>query len=85
MIDIFELEKQYKKYFGNDAKPKLDGIMTRVLGRPVLDMYELEYLLHSKHGQYEEKNMSTQDLIKNNYGESCLLFVKKALGLEGDR
>lgn len=33
----------------------------------------------------EEKNMSTQDLIKNNYGESCLLFVKKALGLEGDR
>lgn len=81
MMDIFELERQYKKYFGNDAKPKLDGMMTQILERPVLDMYELEYLLHIKHGQYEKKNLSTQELIKNEYGEDCLFFCKKAFGM----
>lgn len=82
MMDIFELGKKYKKYFGNDAKPKLDGMMTLMLDRPVLDMYELERFLHIKHGEYEERNLSTQELIKIEYGEDCLLFVKKAFVVE---
>lgn len=82
MMDIFELERQYKKYFGNDAKPKLDGMMTLMLDRPVLDMYELECFLHIKHGEYEARNLSTQELLKNEYGEDCLLYVKKAFGVE---
>ena len=48
----------------------------------VFKTYALECFLHIKHGEYEERNLSTQELIKNEYGEDCLLYVKKAFGVE---
>ena len=48
----------------------------------VFKTYALECFLHIKHGEYEARNLSTQELLKNEYGEDCLLYVKKAFGVE---
>ena len=75
-----ELGIEYRKRFGGE--PKLDNLMSLALGRPVLDIYSLEDLLHEKWGDYEERGLSTRDLVLKEYGEDCLKFCEEAFAVE---
>lgn len=55
--------------------------MTFIMGRPVLDMYELDRVIHAKHGAYEERGLSMETLILQEYGAECLSFCKEALAV----
>ena len=80
-MDVLSLDSSYKRFFGHECRPKIDTLMTVVMGRPVLDMGELDRMLHAKHGMYEETGLSMQGLILREYGPECLSFCKDALAL----
>lgn len=79
MISTISLGAQYKHFF--KAVPKLDNELTIIFDRPILDMYELEKMLHIRHGSYEERGLSTAELVEKEYGKEALSFCKEAFVL----
>lgn len=79
MISTISLGAQYKHFF--KALPKLDNELTIIFDRPILDMYELEKMLHIRHGSYEERGLSTAELVEKEYGKEALSFCKEAFVL----
>lgn len=79
MIGICSLKAQYKRFF--DAHPKLDNELTIIFNRPILDMYAFEKMLHIRHGNYEERGLSTAQLVEKDYGKDALLFCEEAFAL----
>lgn len=79
MISTISLGAKYKHFF--KALPKLDNELTIIFDRPILDMYELEKMLHIRHGSYEERGLSTAELVEKEYGKEALSFCKEAFVL----
>lgn len=79
MISTISLGAQYKYFF--KALPKLDNELTIIFDRPILDMYEFEKMLHIRHGSYEERGLSTAELVEKEYGKEALSFCKEAFVL----
>lgn len=79
MISTISLGAQYKHFF--KALPKLDNELTIIFDRPILDMCEFEKMLHIRHGSYEERGLSTAELIEKEYGKEALSFCKEAFVL----
>ena len=76
MISTISLGAQYKYFF--KALPKLDNELTIIFDRPILDMYEFDKMLHIRHGSYEERGLSTAELVEKEYGKEALSFCKEA-------
>ena len=79
MMSCIELGVSFQSYFGSDTRPKLDGLLSYLAGRPVLDLKCLENALSLRFGEYEG---SMHDLILRNYGEECLSFCMEAFALD---
>lgn len=45
----------------------------------VLDIIKFDDWLHEQYGQYENKGLSMQDLIRKEYGEEAVHFIKECL------
>lgn len=79
MISTISLGAQYKYFF--KALPKLDNELTIIFDRPILDMFDFEKMLHIRHGSYEERGLSTAELVEKEYGKEALSFCKEAFVL----
>lgn len=79
MISTISLGAQYKYFF--KVLPKLDNELTIIFDRPILDIYEFEKMLHIRHGSYEERGLSTAELVEKEYGKEALSFCKEAFVL----
>lgn len=77
MEDIGETAK---RLLGWDS-PVYDMFMSAVFGRKVLDLFAFDDWLHEKYGIYEDRDMSMQQLIEQEYGEEAEQFVRTAFNV----
>ena len=80
MQGLLDLGYKYYGFFGH--YPKIDGSMSLIIGRPVLDMFECDKMLHCIYGDYETMNKSMKDVIVENYGVDCWYWCEGAFGLK---
>jgi hypothetical protein len=72
IISVFSPLTQNKRKF-------MDGALTLVLNRPVLDIYAFDDYLHEVYGNYEENGLSMYELLVKQYGQEFAEFIKKLL------
>jgi len=65
-----------------DCKPPLDGMMMMLLKRPAIDPYRFDEILHRKHGNYEDRNMSMKDVLEKEYPAGTTGFIEWLIGAE---
>jgi hypothetical protein len=65
-----------------NCKPPLDGLLMMVFKRPVIDIAKFDVILHERHGEYEEKQMSMQDILEKEYPAGIAGFIHWLIGAE---
>jgi len=75
-----QFDKEMIRHFGV-RKPRqyLDGLIWSATRKIILDVIKLDELLHQRHGQYEENNMSMSDIIEQEYGINAKRFCESVL------
>jgi len=73
--------KDFYAIFDTDITPFYDGFMTCLFKRLHIDILKLDEWLHKKHGNYEDKHQSMQDVIKEHYGEKGVELIDKLTDL----
>lgn len=82
MSDIFspiEFHEGLKKYF-NIERPNiyLDPVFM-ILRKVRINIIRFDVLLHKRHGQYEDDNLSMSTVIRKEYGVKAEAFIKSYL------
>jgi len=58
----------------------MDKDLSKLFGKPILDICKFDNWLHNKFGDYENRGMSMQDLLTVNYGSWVANEIKGLLG-----
>ena len=77
-----EAHKQFRKIFKASLNPYLDGFLTFLRGKPILEIGKFDDMLHERHGDYEKEGLSMPELLEKEYGSGTALFIHRLLGLE---
>jgi hypothetical protein len=57
----------------------IDPVLTLVCKQAKIDPEKFDVFLHEKHGEYESRNMSMEDLLKTEYGGEATAFIGELL------
>ena len=68
---------KHLRFYGH-AGSFLDTLFLQ-LGQVKIDIYALDDLLHSRHGDFEDAGMSTADVLIKEYGQAAHDFIKSLL------
>jgi len=69
----------FQNAFGISIQPFYDGLMTMLFESITIDILKFDDFLHQKHGNYEDKGKSMNDIVIEHYGENALDVLKRLL------
>lgn len=71
----FPIEVDFKRITGVSFGAVRDDFLTVILNRPVMDPSLFDKYLHGRFGKYEERGLSMQDVLDQNFApEEIHLF-----------
>jgi hypothetical protein len=65
--------------FTRKLRKFMDGELTILFNRPMLDISAFDDYLHDVYGNYEENDLSMYELLVKHYGQGFAEFIKKLL------
>lgn len=74
-----EVRARFNTLFGVEFRKFYDGILTIAFGALKIDILKFDDYLHEKHGQYEEKRMSMEELITKEYGTKARNLIQELI------
>lgn len=57
----------------------IDTLTSFVAGRVVVDVIHIDSILHSRFGNYEDKGLSMNDMLKEQYGEAAVQLINELI------
>jgi hypothetical protein len=70
----------FKETFNLNFNDFIDPIISTFVGEPVIDVIKFDDWLHKEHGNYEERGLSMQDFLTEQYGQEVTNKIKELLG-----
>jgi hypothetical protein len=71
--------KDFREVFKINIEPFFDGLMTVVFRKIKIDAFLFDDYLHRVYGEYEDRGLSMEDVVRENYGEEGIKLLKKLL------
>jgi hypothetical protein len=69
----------FRNTFRHNLNGMLDGMLSWIMGKPVVDIGKFDDFLCERHPEYKESGLSMADVLRNNYGEEVLAKMKDLL------
>jgi hypothetical protein len=83
MMSIVQLDRENRKLMamfpGSTRRWVMDNLMSRVAGRPIIDIVAFDEVLHDFYGDYEADGLNMEEFIAGKFGESFRARVMRLL------
>ena len=57
----------------------IDTLISFAAGRVVVDIIHIDSILHSRFGNYEDRGLSMNDMLKEHYGEAAVQLLNELI------
>jgi hypothetical protein len=64
---LLEAHSKFREFFHEPLNPYIDGMLTAISKRVVIDIDKFDEFLHRKFGQYEDQGLSMKDILIQKY------------------
>lgn len=68
-----------KRLFGIENPTEFAWATTYLLRDWRIDVIKFDALMHERHGKFEEKGMSTYEIVEKEYGTEALSWLKRSI------
>ncbi len=79
MLEKLKRLKELLKLDSQQANRLWDKKLSLIFGTLQIDIIYLDDIIHQRHGNYEDKNMSLKDAILKYYGEDAQRLVSESI------
>ena len=73
------LRRRFQSLLEMSLSDCIDTLVSLVEGRVVVDILHIDDILHSRFGDYEDRGLSMNDIIKEKYGEAAVQLLNELI------
>ena len=73
------LRQRFQRLLEMSLSDCIDTLTSFVAGRVVVDIIHIDGILHSRFGNYEDRGLSMNDILKEQYGEAAVQLLNELI------
>jgi len=73
------LRRQFQSLLEMSLSDCIDTLTSFAAGRVVVDIIHIDSILHSRFGDYEDRGLSMNDILKEQYGETAVQLLNELI------
>ena len=73
------LRRQFQSLLEMSLSDCIDTLFSIAAGRVVVDIMKIDDVLHSRFGYYEDRGLSMNDILKEQYGEAAVQLLNELI------
>ena len=74
-----QLRRRFQQLLEMSLSDCIDTLISFAAGRVVVDIIHIDSILHSRFGDYENRGLSMNDIVKEEYGEAAVQLLNELI------